>query len=73
MEWNGIRCLDSRPLCLPVEQPWSPKATPWSGGNSLTFEHQNPGALDGILQQEYFPLCWQQYNASIGCNAGAYP
>ena len=34
MEWNGFGSLDSRPLCLPVEQPWFPKAAPWSGGIS---------------------------------------
>ena len=29
--WNGFGCLDSRPLCLAVEQPWFPMAAPWSG------------------------------------------
>ena len=49
--WNGIWCLDSRPLCLLVEQPLLPKVTPWSGGSSPTFEYQDPEAPDGILQR----------------------
>ena len=60
-------------LCLTKDQPWFPKSAPWSGGNSPTFELQNFVDIDGILQREYFPLYWQQCNASIGCNAGAYP
>jgi hypothetical protein len=39
MEWNGMTCLDSRRLCLPVEQPGFPNYSRVQGSMS----HQTPG------------------------------
>ena len=64
---NGMNygCLDSQPLSLPVGQPRSPKMPP-GPGHDPTFEHQNPEALNGILQRCDFPSAGGSTKPALG-------
>ena len=62
--------LDSRRLCLPVEQSGFPNCS-LVQGNETNKEYQDPEALIGILSRRTIPS-WMACKSSL-CNAGAYP
>ena len=72
MEWKGILCLDSRPVCLPVGQPEFPQITPWSRAPAQPLKNQDPGALL-VISGGKTSLLLVAVQTSIGCNAGADP
>ena len=66
MEWNGFGSLDSRPLCLPVEQPWFPKAAPWSGGISQPLNTRTRRPLMVFSSDETSPSAGSSARPALG-------
>ena len=67
--WNGMEwmCLDSRRLCLPVEQ--------LEGTSCSLVRERSPASKtrtqrpNGIISWDHHPFTGGRCNASIGCNA----